>query len=521
MTVLAAIRRLPEAYRETLVLRLVEGMTGPEIAERTGLTPGSVRVNLHRGMQMLREALGRSDEAVSGDYLWDGSGEPDPEIQRLETALRPLRGTRPAPEPAPRRPRPGFSAGGWGALAAAAAVLLALAAVVDADTHARGRADRARGLGARLARGRVLAAGARGAGDPARRRRVDRHPREPRAALDRRDRRGAAGAGPRGSGGWTRASARIASRSRAASCTPSIWAPPGQFLVDTPSAMAVDLGCSYTLEVDGGRLRPPARRGGLGGLREPRAAVAGPRRRRLPHEAWSRAGHAVLRDRTRGPAPGPRARSTSAPTGARGAPPSSAGSPRPASATRSRCGTCCRVSTARIAAASSIGSQRSCRRRSRSRARASCAATGPSATCGGTSWGWARRTSGGTGRPGGATRRPAPRSPRGRPVDAPYQLAWTSGRSFSSYTRSHRRHRGRSERRQVGRGGVVAGLLRRPRPRDGAAHRLEHQRPLAARAGSSSPPGARAGGASRRPRGRPRRARRRTSRPCRTPRRCG
>jgi len=58
--VLAAVRRLPDAYRETLVLRLVEGMTGPEIAERTGLTPGSVRVNLHRGMQMLREALGRS-----------------------------------------------------------------------------------------------------------------------------------------------------------------------------------------------------------------------------------------------------------------------------------------------------------------------------------------------------------------------------------------------------------------------------------------------------------------------------
>ncbi len=63
MTVLAAIRRLPEAYRETLVLRLVEGMTGPEIAERTGLTPGSARVNLHRGMQMLREALGRSEKA--------------------------------------------------------------------------------------------------------------------------------------------------------------------------------------------------------------------------------------------------------------------------------------------------------------------------------------------------------------------------------------------------------------------------------------------------------------------------
>ena len=46
--ILDVIRRLPEAYRETLVLRLVEGMTGPEIAARTGLTPESVRVNLCR-----------------------------------------------------------------------------------------------------------------------------------------------------------------------------------------------------------------------------------------------------------------------------------------------------------------------------------------------------------------------------------------------------------------------------------------------------------------------------------------
>jgi len=58
-SVLVVIRSLPEAYRETLLLRLVEGMTGPEIAARTGLTAGSVRVNLHRGMQRLREKLGR------------------------------------------------------------------------------------------------------------------------------------------------------------------------------------------------------------------------------------------------------------------------------------------------------------------------------------------------------------------------------------------------------------------------------------------------------------------------------
>lgn len=55
---LDAIRSLPETYRETLLMRLVEGMTGPEIAARTGMTPGSVRVNLCRGMAMLRERLG-------------------------------------------------------------------------------------------------------------------------------------------------------------------------------------------------------------------------------------------------------------------------------------------------------------------------------------------------------------------------------------------------------------------------------------------------------------------------------
>jgi RNA polymerase sigma-70 factor, ECF subfamily len=58
--ILGVIRSLPETYRETLILRLVEGMTGPEIAARTGLTHGSVRVNLHRGMQRLRDQLGGS-----------------------------------------------------------------------------------------------------------------------------------------------------------------------------------------------------------------------------------------------------------------------------------------------------------------------------------------------------------------------------------------------------------------------------------------------------------------------------
>ena len=66
--VLDAVRSLPDAYRETLILRLVEGMTGPEIAARTGLTPGLVRVNLHRGMEQLRAKL-------SGDPRRDGPEE--------------------------------------------------------------------------------------------------------------------------------------------------------------------------------------------------------------------------------------------------------------------------------------------------------------------------------------------------------------------------------------------------------------------------------------------------------------
>jgi len=63
--VLSVVRGLPDAYREPLILRLVEGMTGPEIAARTGLTHGSVRVNLYRGMQLLREKLAGTARGAS------------------------------------------------------------------------------------------------------------------------------------------------------------------------------------------------------------------------------------------------------------------------------------------------------------------------------------------------------------------------------------------------------------------------------------------------------------------------
>jgi RNA polymerase sigma-70 factor (ECF subfamily) len=57
MAALEAIRTLPDTYRDTIIMRLVEGLSGPDIAERTGMTPESVRVHLHRGMKLLRDKL--------------------------------------------------------------------------------------------------------------------------------------------------------------------------------------------------------------------------------------------------------------------------------------------------------------------------------------------------------------------------------------------------------------------------------------------------------------------------------
>jgi RNA polymerase sigma-70 factor (ECF subfamily) len=55
--ILQQLQSLPEKLREPLTLRLVEGMSGVEIAELTGLTHGTVRVYLHEGMRMLRARL--------------------------------------------------------------------------------------------------------------------------------------------------------------------------------------------------------------------------------------------------------------------------------------------------------------------------------------------------------------------------------------------------------------------------------------------------------------------------------
>ena len=56
----AAVRKLPPPYRIVLVLRDMEGLTDEEVAEITGVRPGTVRVRLHRARLFVRKELMRS-----------------------------------------------------------------------------------------------------------------------------------------------------------------------------------------------------------------------------------------------------------------------------------------------------------------------------------------------------------------------------------------------------------------------------------------------------------------------------
>ena len=194
---------------------------------------------------------------MNSDYLWDRSGEPDSEIQELETALAKFRhqdqplAFSETTEPERKRrvsvlPGPRFIA------LAAACVLIAVFGIARLrlqqtvpapiswevarltgapriGSHAIGENNRA----ANLAMGQILetdadsratitasAVGEVSVEPNTRLRLLTTSPGRQRLALDR---------------GTIRA---------------FIWAPPGEFVVDTSSARAIDLGCAYTLQVD-------------------------------------------------------------------------------------------------------------------------------------------------------------------------------------------------------------------------------------------------------------------------------
>lgn len=167
------------------------------------------------------------------DYLWDKSGDPDPEIQKLEDLLAPL-GHRPGKAPAWPVARSRWV---YPALAIAASVLVILGGVwtVRQRTRPAWRVAALQGAPSvtRLAKGESL--------------RTDAHSR---ARLDMED----VGEVELEPNSKLSVLAVKPEEQRLAlergTIHALIWAPPGRFYVNTPSAQAVDLGCQYTLHVD-------------------------------------------------------------------------------------------------------------------------------------------------------------------------------------------------------------------------------------------------------------------------------
>lgn len=179
---------------------------------------------------------------MNDDYLWDGSGKPDPAVERLERVLSPLRSERPAPELPGAAARRRFG-GMLAALAAAAAFLLAVSGLW-LSARRPGASWEVTRLASTPSGGTVAGVERLRVGewletDVSSRARVKvgaigQVEIEPRTRLRLVD----AGA----------ASHRLALDRGVLHAR--IWAPPGRFFVDTPSAVAVDLGCEYTLAVD-------------------------------------------------------------------------------------------------------------------------------------------------------------------------------------------------------------------------------------------------------------------------------
>lgn len=197
---------------------------------------------------------------MKDDYLWDGSGEPDPEVQKLEKALGRYRHDRPAPSfeqvadvqaAKSRRRSLGFRLSF--AFGAAAAIVLVVA---TAYFYLRPRPisnlgpawEVARLEGAPRVGSKSMGANSGleklGVGqtlvtDGSSRAAVSLD-ETGRVEVDAGSRLRLVTNGP----GRKRLSLELGT------IHATIWAPPGQFVVDTPSAVVVDLGCVYTLHVD-------------------------------------------------------------------------------------------------------------------------------------------------------------------------------------------------------------------------------------------------------------------------------
>lgn len=172
---------------------------------------------------------------MSEDYLWDRSGEPDPEIVKLEKLLAPFRHSR---EPRQRHRR------NYRWLAIAAVAVLAI--VAGFTFHASQRS------GVKTAWETVITVNGRAVAEPAslytgqrlrtgstsriqlRSEFVGQIDLEPNSELSVKE----------------SSNQHHLLSLRRGTLHALIWAPPSQFAVETPAARAIDLGCAYTLRTD-------------------------------------------------------------------------------------------------------------------------------------------------------------------------------------------------------------------------------------------------------------------------------
>jgi hypothetical protein len=197
---------------------------------------------------------------MKDDYLWDGLGEPDPEVQKLEKALGRYRHNQPAPEfdqvaeIRPVKQRWNFFNLGWEYQLSAVAAIFVLALTVFFVMRQRSNRnlepswDVARlegtprvgwhSLGEKSGPGK-LRIGQTLVTDSSSRASITLD-ETGRVEVDPGSRLRLVTSGP----GRKRLSLEHGTIHAV------IWAPPGEFVVDTPSAVAVDLGCVYTLHVD-------------------------------------------------------------------------------------------------------------------------------------------------------------------------------------------------------------------------------------------------------------------------------
>ena len=167
---------------------------------------------------------------MNEDYLWDRSGEPDPEIERLEKLLSPFR----YPERPARRWRP-FVLAAVGTLAAASVAIAVW--MHQGAMKTSWQAVRMQANGEAVGAPTDIYTGQRIQTDATSRvqvrsdmvGQVDLDPNSELYVKESRETR------------------HIMSLHRG-TLHALIWAPPSQFAVDTPSVRAVDLGCAYTLE---------------------------------------------------------------------------------------------------------------------------------------------------------------------------------------------------------------------------------------------------------------------------------